>query len=272
MSGMFQRIARRQADGSDESAPVDPAAEPATTEVAPGEDVAPAVDDSNAESATEVAPDPADATVEVPVVDAPTERIEAVTAPPTDPPPPVRDLTTKLPVTPAPQPEAAGPVQPAAAERPATAEQPPAAEQPTRRPGFRARGRMRRRLRYLRKLRELQVRDLGGLAFDLRRFERKRDDLVARKIDQIRACDDELHALELALDERRDLRDVREPGIGGTCPRCFAIYGSADKFCANCGAAFGGAVQGPAAQVPLTPPASPAPPPASGPGGSGSQA
>ena len=89
---------------------------------------------------------------------------------------------------------------------------------------------MRRRLRYLRKLRELQVRDLGGLVFDLRRFERKRDDLVAQKIDQIRACDDELHALERALDERRDLRDVREPGIGGTCPRCFAIYGSADQL------------------------------------------
>ena len=105
---------------------------------------------------------------------------------------------------------------------------------------------MRRRLRYLRKLRELQARDLGGLVFDLRRFERKRDDLVAQKIDQIRACDDELRALETALDERRDLRDVREPGIGGTCPRCFAIFGSADRFCANCGAALGGAVQGPA--------------------------
>ena len=112
---------------------------------------------------------------------------------------------------------------------------------------------MRRRLRYLRRLRELQVRDLGGLVFDLRRFERKRDDLVAQKIDQIRACDDELRALELALDERRDLRDVREPGIGGTCPRCFAIYGSADKFCASCGAAFGGAVQGPAQVAGSTP-------------------
>ncbi len=119
---------------------------------------------------------------------------------------------------------------------------------------------MRRRLRYLRRLRELQVRDLGGLVFDLRRFERKRDDLVAQKLDQIRACDDELHALERALDERRDLRDVREPGIGGTCPRCFAIFGSADRFCANCGAALGGAVQGPA-QVP---PAPPAPPQATG--------
>jgi len=120
---------------------------------------------------------------------------------------------------------------------------------------------MRRRLRYLRKLRELQARDLGGLVFDLRRFERKRDDLVTQKLDQIRACDDELRALEIALDERRVLRDVREPGIGGTCPRCFAIHGSTDRFCASCGAALGGAVQGPA-QVAPSAPAAPAPAPA----------
>jgi hypothetical protein len=135
-----------------------------------------------------------------------------------------------------------------------------AATQPVeRRPGFRERGRMRRRLRYLRRLRELQVRDLGGLAFDLRRFERKRDDLVAQKIDQIRACDDELHALETALEDRRDVRDVRLPGIGGACPRCFSIYGSSDRFCAHCGAALGGLAQGPA-QVAAPPPPAPVTP------------
>jgi hypothetical protein len=225
MNGMFERIARRQADR-------------------------PAQDDDQA-------------TADLPTDDRPTERMEAVTPPPADgatdqpttsppttPPPPTIDLAARI------QADEAASAQPA-----------------PRRPGFRARGRMRRRLRYLRKLRELQVRDLGGLVFDLRRFERKRDDLVAQKIDQIRACDDELHALEQALDERRELRDVREPGIGGTCPRCFAIYGSADKFCANCGAAFGGAVQGPAAQIPLAPPTTPASTPeASGAGGPGSQA
>jgi hypothetical protein len=171
--------------------------------------------------------------------DAPTEQIAAVEAPPVE-----------QPATPA---TSAPPAAIDVTTTPAT-DQTIVAEPVPRRPGFRARGRMRRRLRYLRKLRELQVRDLGGLMFDLRRFERKRDDLVAQKTDQIRACDDELHALERALEERRDLRDVREPGVGGTCPRCFAIFGSADKFCANCGAAFGGAVQGPAAQVPLAPP------------------
>jgi len=262
MSGMFERIARRQADR-------------------------PAEDGDQA-------------TADLPTDDRPTEQMDAVSAPPSDaasdqpatpppttPPPPTIDLTARLEgneataVQAAPAPQADATAAQPAAPPPADAMSETVVGEPApRRPGFRARGRMRRRLRYLRKLRELQVRDLGGLVFDLRRFERKRDDLIAQKIDQIRACDDELHALERALDERRDLRDVREPGIGGTCPRCFAIYGSADKFCANCGAAFGGAVQGPAAQVPLAPPVSapppttaqPASPEASGPGGPGSQA
>jgi len=192
-----------------------------------------------------------------PAVDAPTERIEAVA-----PAQAVEQATAPEPVA---QPEPA-----AAAAQATPAEQTTAIEPAPARSGFRARGRMRRRLRYLRKLRELQVRDLGGLVFDLRRFERNRDDLLAHKIDQVRACDDELRQLELALEERRDLRDVREPGIGGTCPRCFAIHGSADRFCSNCGAALGGAVQGPARPAhvpaaPATPPSPSAPAEASGP-------
>ncbi|ADB50288.1 hypothetical protein [Conexibacter woesei] len=158
-----------------------------------------------------------------------------------------------------------------AANGDATTGEAAAAPTPERKPGFRERGRMRRRLRYLRRVRELQVRDLGGLAFDLRRFERKRDDLVAQKIDQIRACDDELRSLEETLAERRDIRDVRAPGIGGTCPRCFSLYGSNDRFCAHCGAALGGLAQGPA-QVAAPPPqpapaapAAPAPPAAQAP-------
>ncbi|MFL5818627.1 MAG: hypothetical protein ACJ76L_13650 [Conexibacter sp.] len=251
---MFQRIARRHADRSeepvaaenaDESATDAPVADGAASDVPastprPG-DVTGAVPAS--EDAT------GEATTDLPVVDAPTERIETVA------PAPSVDQPTAF--------------QPTGDS--AQAAETVVAEPAPRRPGFRARGRMRRRLRYLRKLRELQARDLGGLVFDLRRFERKRDDLVAQKIDQIRACDDELRALELALGERRDLRDVREPGIGGTCPRCFAVFGSADRFCANCGAALGGAVQGPA-QVPLAPTAPPAqatpaaqPAPAAGP-------
>lgn len=278
MSGMFQRIARRHADRSDEPADSSTEAQPAP---------APAVADAPP-APQPSATDPDQPTVDVPAQEAPTERIDVVApAPAPDQPAAFQPSGAASPAPP--QPGAPLPAtdlsarlqadQPASASAPAPAAppQPPAADAvaaPARRPGFRARGRMRRRLRYLRKLRELQVRDLGGLVFDLRRFERKRDDLIAQKMDQIRACDDELHALELALDERRELRDVREPGIGGTCPRCFAVFGSADRFCANCGAALGGAVQGPA-QVPLAPSvgapppavpsASPSPPEAGGP-------
>jgi hypothetical protein len=228
MSGMFERKARRRAGRSDE---------------------------------------PSEPTADTPAGDAPTERIDAV-APESGVDQPTAAHAVVAPAQPAAAAEqpAVVPAQPAAAAeqpavlpvQPATAPEPAAAVAPAR-PGFRARGRMRRRVRYLRKLRDLQVRDLGGLVFDLRRFARQRDDLVAQKLDQIRACDDELRALESALGERRDLRDVREPGIGGTCPRCFAVFGSADRFCATCGAALGGAVQGPA-QVTVAPPAAPAAP------------
>lgn len=257
MSGMFQRIARRHEDRSDE--PV--ASETSADAAEPGEQPATADEQPAAEAAAPPEPAPA------PSDDAPTERIEAVA--PASVPPPKIDLRSRI-ATPAGSPPPTAPAQPSApptaatavtvpapvaAQAPAPSDGASAAEAAARRPGFRARGRMRRRLRYLRKLRELQARDLGGLVFDLRRFERKREDLVLQKIDQIRACDDELRALEQALDERRDLRDVREPGIGGTCPRCFAIHGSADRFCASCGAALGGAVQGPAQVAPAPPPA-----------------
>jgi len=255
MSGMFQRIGRRHADRSDEQVPADHGTEAGGPPAAPPADAA-------APAADAAAPPPGDETVDAPTVDAPTERLQPVAAPP-----PAIDLTSHLPAAAAPASTPAQPGPVPAAPQPATAEQTVALAPAARRPGFRARGRMRRRLRYLRKLRELQVRDLGGLVFDLRRFGRAREDLVTQKVDQIRACDDELRALETALDERRDLRDVREPGIGGTCPRCFAIYGSADRFCANCGAALGGAVQSPA-HVPLAPPATQAPP-ASAPEASG---
>lgn len=282
MSGMFQRIARRHTDSSDERvASETPGAAP--------DGATPSADVDAQPPAGEPGPQAADADSQPPASetapDAPTERIEIVAPPapvaqegeqPTvlqpaveapSAPPPTIDLRSRLGEASVPAPAPGQVPQPAgdlsAAPVPTVAPAPVAAQAPApgaaepaatpRRPGFRARGRMRRRLRYLRRLRELQVRDLGGLVFDLRRFERKRDDLVLQKVDQIRACDDELHALERALGERRDLRDVREPGIGGTCPRCFAIFGSADRFCASCGAALGGAVQGPA-QVPLAPP------------------
>jgi ribosomal protein L40E len=109
---------------------------------------------------------------------------------------------------------------------------------PTR-PSFRDRGRLRRRLRYLRRVRELGFRDLGGLAFDLHRFARRNDELVLGKLAALDAVDRELRAIERVLNERRDIIELREPGVAA-CPRCGALHGSDARFCPQCGTQFSG--------------------------------
>ena len=51
--------------------------------------------------------------------------------------------------------------------------------------------------------------------------------------------DGELRALERALDDRRDILELREPGIAA-CPRCGALHGSDARFCPSCGVPFSG--------------------------------
>ena len=106
-------------------------------------------------------------------------------------------------------------------------------------PSFRSRGAMRRRLRYLRRARELGFRDLGGLVFDLRRFERDRPDLVDAKVHALFAVDGELRALERALGDRREVTELREAGIA-SCPRCGALHGSDARYCSSCGLSLHG--------------------------------
>ena len=106
-------------------------------------------------------------------------------------------------------------------------------------PSFRDRGRLRRRLRYLRRARELGFRDLGGLVFDLRRFGRDRPDLVQTKLDALLRIDRELRALEIALDERRPIHELREPGVA-SCPRCGALHATDARFCPACGTGLRG--------------------------------
>jgi len=124
---------------------------------------------------------------------------------------------------------------------------------PTR-PSFRDRGRLRRRLRYLRRVRELGFRDLGGLAFDLHRFARRNDELVLGKLAALDAVDRELRAIERVLDDRRDIIELREPGVAA-CPRCGALHGSDARFCPQCGTQF----RGPLAMVEVGATAAPAP-------------
>jgi ribosomal protein L40E len=124
--------------------------------------------------------------------------------------------------------------EPAPTGEPPTAEVPAGQEPVPERPSFRQRGRLRRRLRYLRRVRELGFRDLGGLVFDQHKFARVNDELVRSKLTALAAVDAELRALEHALDDRRPLTELREPGIS-VCPRCGALHGSDARYCPSCG-------------------------------------
>lgn len=122
-----------------------------------------------------------------------------------------------------------------------TASRPPrgragrSAETPSSEPSPPQRAALRRRLRYLRSLRELQLRDLGGLVFDLHRFRRQRHDLVVDKLRTLQATDAELRDLERSVGDPRVIRELREPGVGGACPTCRAYFPTDANYCANCG-------------------------------------
>jgi hypothetical protein len=116
------------------------------------------------------------------------------------------------------------------------------AEAPMRPPAGR-RGRLRRRLRYLRRARELMLRDLGGLLYEVHRTGggnvAAHATVIGAKVQRIAGLDAEVRALETALAAPRGETVVFEPGVGGTCETCGALYGSDARFCANCGAPIG---------------------------------
>ena len=108
------------------------------------------------------------------------------------------------------------------------------------RPTALRRGRLRKRLRFLDRERELLLRDLGGLVYEIHRTgtaadrERHRA-LVAGKVGRLAGLDAELESGLAALGEARGDTVLREPGIGGLCPRCGEIHGSDARFCSACG-------------------------------------
>lgn len=108
---------------------------------------------------------------------------------------------------------------------------------------------LRRRARYLRGLRALQLRDLGGLVFDLHRFGRRREDLVAVKLSQLDQTDREMRAAEAALGATRTIDEVHEAGIGGSCPSCGALFAGDARYCSACGAGLEGEGAAPAPSV-----------------------
>jgi hypothetical protein len=189
--------------------------------------------------------------------------------------PPGAELDAGQPATDAPtevQPSAdAGADTPATAQTEETAAaNAPAGQDPVPgRPSFRHRGRLRRRLRYLRRIRELGFRDLGGLVFDQHRFSQANEELVRGKVNALAAVDQELRALEHALDDHRPITELREPGIS-VCPRCGGLHGSEARYCPSCGVAFRGplaiaevgeAVSLPTPEPEPQPAAAPEPPP-----------
>jgi hypothetical protein len=104
--------------------------------------------------------------------------------------------------------------------------------------GLTQRGRLRRQVRFLRKQRELQLRDLGGLIFDMYRFGSKRQELVREKLRLMFEADRELREFEAMLGGRRAALEVREPGVGGSCPRCLTLYSTDAHYCWRCGLAL----------------------------------
>jgi hypothetical protein len=101
------------------------------------------------------------------------------------------------------------------------------------------RGRLRRRARYLRRARELALRDLGGLVYEARRREQFGGALIDEKVKRLAAIDAELRELEAALGTPAGQTVLREPGVGGTCPRCGELHASDARFCAACGLELG---------------------------------
>ena len=99
----------------------------------------------------------------------------------------------------------------------------------------RERRRIRRRVRYLRRLRELQLRDLGGFLLEQTRVGRENPQVVQTKLASAVETDRELRGLEDVLEKRQALREIREPGVGGSCPACGTVHGSADRYCSWCG-------------------------------------
>jgi hypothetical protein len=121
------------------------------------------------------------------------------------------------------------------------------------------RGRLRRRLRYLRAVRELLLRDLGGFYHEAHRDERGVEPhrrLLEAKANRLTTLDAEVRDLEARLEVPHPETLIREPGIGGSCPKCGELHASDARFCSRCGHALTGRRAAPA---PATGTATPAP-------------
>ena len=75
---------------------------------------------------------------------------------------------------------------------------------------------------------------------------------MTEKLQSLERMDAELRAIESALDARRPLVELREPGIAA-CPRCGTVHGTDANFCPGCGTPLRGSVVGEAGPLRVTP-------------------
>jgi hypothetical protein len=90
---------------------------------------------------------------------------------------------------------------------------------------------LRRERRALLRLREQKLRDLGGLALEMYRRDRFREDLLLERCAELIGLEARIHELDVLLGSAR-----RAPGVPKTA-RCACgaplLWGS--RFCATCG-------------------------------------
>src|SRR4051812_1954199 len=86
---------------------------------------------------------------------------------------------------------------------------------------------LRRRLRQLRRQRDEQLKELGGLAVELRRVGSTRyEELAGRRLEEAAETERELIALE---------RQLSPQAVGGVCPSC-GLHTKQTRYCLRCGA------------------------------------
>lgn len=100
---------------------------------------------------------------------------------------------------------------------------------------FLQRAALRRRLRYLRQRQEPALREIGELVLESYRRGEQRPAALGAKLAALEQMVSERERLEQALDERRELLVLREPGIT-VCASCATLHGSEDRFCPQCAA------------------------------------
>jgi len=144
------------------------------------------------------------------------------------------ETRTEAPTAPAPA-HGSAPASPAPSEDGQRLPAGAAPEDVERRIATGRRGKLRRRARFLRRARELALRDLGGLVYEAHRREQDGSALVKEKVQHLAVLDTELHGLETQLGTPRGDTVLREPGVGGTCPRCGELHASDARFCSACG-------------------------------------